>query len=930
MARSVMNEDNSTRERQRWLDAAAAALVFILLLAVYLRTLLPGVGGTEDSPKFQYVGAALGTPHNPGYPLYMLACYAFSKLPFGSLAYRINLLSAFWGATGATLAFLAMRCLSVQRGIAVSVAAGLGLGASFWAHAVFAEAYTQASALTAATLLAALCWDRDGREGWLYAAVACASLAFGTHMIVVGAVPVLVWFVFDRFRWRPPVRVLVKSAAIVMAGVAQYGYVWIRTAQGARYLESSATNTREFLNLLLARQFESQLFRESPLVVLQTRLPGIGSATLVELGAVACVAALVGLAALCLRQPRAAALLALGAAGPALLLSTLGSVATAGILLPAFMPCWILAGVGFGAAWRRIASLDGRPLSRAAGLAGIGLLALSVPVAQARHNFEANDHHHDTFDDDYAVSLFESLRGPTAFVDEDDFRFFHTLKYQEFVTGADDVRVSVPRDPDAIRRLIEARWAVFAFSRGLDALDGRVRVRPVTLLGPSLEAALRQVRRGRIVVVAGSASAWPAMPSLQLGARAVHAGRAVIVAVQGVGPVIVTDAGFEGTVAFRQGEALGGTGLAAPMSIRVDVRGGRASIVVDDQPVADANDGLAVAEIGSRLETAYVLHASAGYRPPLPLWRPLYRIVAVTPADSCRTIGDGAWSGLANPGTEARLIGRVDNTRPFTATWRTYLTSLRPLQARLAGWAGPGEPALFAEVFDPRNDASGLRARLATDGFPDAAPLLAAPSVTRLEVRVNDEGQSSMFRINLGGRPERGWAQARVDDPGPERASVCAGAMDTLVPDPMTLRAGVYLGPGGDGYFGSGWRNSDPAPAGYHRRMARANASLLLPIEQPAAITIRLSIEALHGADTVALSLNGRDAASRDLASGWNALAWEFDAAAWRAGLNELTIHAGTRAGSASAAEVVREATAAGQAPSLRIRSVVLDWNREK
>ncbi len=33
---------------------------------VYLRTLLPDVGGPEDSPKFQYLGAVLGTAHPPG------------------------------------------------------------------------------------------------------------------------------------------------------------------------------------------------------------------------------------------------------------------------------------------------------------------------------------------------------------------------------------------------------------------------------------------------------------------------------------------------------------------------------------------------------------------------------------------------------------------------------------------------------------------------------------------------------------------------------------------------------------------------------------------------------------------------------------------------------------------------------------------------
>ena len=196
-----------------------------------------GLGGTEDSTKFQCTGAALGTPHNPGYPLYMVACYAFSKLPFGTLAYGINLLSAFWGATSATLVFLAMRRIAIHWWIATFVALGLGLGRAFWAHSVITEAYTQVSAFTAAALLALLAWDQTGRERWLYAAVAAASLAFGTHLIIAGAVPALAWFVLSRFRWRIPLRVLAVMATIVALGFAQYGYVSIRSVQGASPLD---------------------------------------------------------------------------------------------------------------------------------------------------------------------------------------------------------------------------------------------------------------------------------------------------------------------------------------------------------------------------------------------------------------------------------------------------------------------------------------------------------------------------------------------------------------------------------------------------------------------------------------------------------------------------------------------------------------------
>ena len=294
---------------------------------------------------------------------------------------------------------------------------------------------------------------------------------------------------------------------------------------------------------------------------------------------------------------------------------------------------------------------------------------------------------------------------------------------------------------------------------------------------------------------------------------------------------------------------------------------------------------------------------------PLPL-------VEATAPDFCRALatahGFGSRTLAPSP-----IIGRVHNRGPFDAAWRVYLTAARPLPARLAVWAGPGEPVLSVESFDPRRDVTVLQQRIAADGVTNAAPLLASPSVTRLEVRINDPGQSSVFRINLGGRSDGAWAQARVDPQEPGRASVCAGAQEALVPDSLTLRAGVYLGPGGDWYFGSGWHQPDPAPAGFHRRMAGDEASLLLPIDQPAAIILRLSVHASNGESRLALNLNGRSLPQQALAEGWNDLSWSTNPADWQAGLNDLSMHTERPAGTIGTP---------GTKGPLRFRSIVLDW----
>ncbi|MCA9896853.1 MAG: DUF2723 domain-containing protein [Ardenticatenaceae bacterium] len=70
----------------RWLGPL---LVVLALLPVYLSTMSRTVG-QADTFEFQVVAPQLGIAHPTGYPLYLLLGKLFSLLPFGSVAWRIN------------------------------------------------------------------------------------------------------------------------------------------------------------------------------------------------------------------------------------------------------------------------------------------------------------------------------------------------------------------------------------------------------------------------------------------------------------------------------------------------------------------------------------------------------------------------------------------------------------------------------------------------------------------------------------------------------------------------------------------------------------------------------------------------------------------------------------------------------------------------
>ena len=98
----------SHSERFQRSDFIAAGLVTLITFAVYVATMAPNVT-LEDSGELITAAAKFGVPHPPGYPLWTMSGFILSHLlPFGNLAWRINLLSALFGAAAnAVLTLLA-------------------------------------------------------------------------------------------------------------------------------------------------------------------------------------------------------------------------------------------------------------------------------------------------------------------------------------------------------------------------------------------------------------------------------------------------------------------------------------------------------------------------------------------------------------------------------------------------------------------------------------------------------------------------------------------------------------------------------------------------------------------------------------------------------------------------------------------------------
>lgn len=426
--------------------------------AVYLRTLLPDVGGPEDSPKFQYLGAVLGTAHPPGYPLHTMLSHVFSLIPVGTIAYRVNLMSAAFGAAAAAMAVLLALETGTSRAAAALGALVLAFGVSFWHFSVLAEVYTLSAALLLAIAYWLVRWRHSGADVHLFAAAGCYALAIGNHLSIAAAAPAIAVFLLATSARRVlRLRVLLPAALIVASGFLQYFYILIRTRAHSRYLEAQANTLAELVDVVRARQYQDYLFAFSWDQFLYERLPDFAILVREEIGLIGIGLAVAGMLVLLRRDWRVGLLLSLMFAGLALFALNLFGDLRGFLVIPlALAPPMIAAGAdGVRQACSR---LTGREW-----LAAVPVFALFLlPASLLRANFTVNDWSRRTGEAHFFRALFANMPSHVVLLPE-DYLADHTVAYLQGAERGTKVRkVEQPRtDADTVREVFASGLPIF-------------------------------------------------------------------------------------------------------------------------------------------------------------------------------------------------------------------------------------------------------------------------------------------------------------------------------------------------------------------------------------------------------------------------------------------------------------------------------------
>ena len=256
--------------------AFGAAAVVLLALGIYLRTMLPSTG-FWDTGEAQTVPPTLSIFHPTGFPTYEILGWLWTRLPFGEVAWRMNLLSAVSVAAAAGFVTLIAGHLIAERSAALRGGAAGIAGAAFawasepWENATRADVHAVNILFVTIVMWLLFTWraaERAGSSragGWLVAAAAAFGIGIGAHPLVgLLAIGIGVWlFVVDRGLWRRWRLVAICGIVMAVGLVGPYLFLWVRAISDPEppLFYARPDTWERFRYLVFAEQF-SGLFRE--------------------------------------------------------------------------------------------------------------------------------------------------------------------------------------------------------------------------------------------------------------------------------------------------------------------------------------------------------------------------------------------------------------------------------------------------------------------------------------------------------------------------------------------------------------------------------------------------------------------------------------------------------------------------------------------
>ena len=178
------------KKNEGWLPCL---IVIGCMIAVYGWTVARDFG-SADTFEFQVTAPMLGIAHPTGYPLYLILGKLWTLIPFGTVAWRLNLGTAAYGIGVLVLLYFTLVRLWQRPWSAALVTVIFGVTPTLWSQAIQAEVYTLNLLIVTAVLFLLV-----ERRHWLMMIALC-GLGLTNHLTTIFLLPIL--GVARLYQWR--------------------------------------------------------------------------------------------------------------------------------------------------------------------------------------------------------------------------------------------------------------------------------------------------------------------------------------------------------------------------------------------------------------------------------------------------------------------------------------------------------------------------------------------------------------------------------------------------------------------------------------------------------------------------------------------------------------------------------------------------------
>ncbi|MFZ4857244.1 MAG: DUF2723 domain-containing protein [Desulfuromonadaceae bacterium] len=255
----------------------ALILSYVIPFAVYMVTLAPSVT-FFDSGEFLTATASLGSAHSPGYPLFLMYAKPFTWLPFGNIAFRVNVATAVSSSLACLVVYILTTSLLKKETLLAdarfnSVAVQFtGLAAAFsfavtprlWLQSNHDKPYPLLAFISAIIFYLLLKWQEQYREGnecpsYIYVCTFLAGLSMGVHQTIVLLLPG--WFlmiVLTDWRMITRFKELILTTAFALLGFSIHLYLPLRALSNPLLNWGDAKSADQFLWHFLRKGYPSE------------------------------------------------------------------------------------------------------------------------------------------------------------------------------------------------------------------------------------------------------------------------------------------------------------------------------------------------------------------------------------------------------------------------------------------------------------------------------------------------------------------------------------------------------------------------------------------------------------------------------------------------------------------------------------------------